>query len=108
MRAGVHKRPLEIDGVETHAIDFDRPETLLPALEGVHTVFLVSYATLESRPSFLPRKTQGSSASLSSPPGGPPTRNSWSPDGIVRWSARSSEVAWNGHFLGPTSSCRTS
>lgn len=40
-RAGVHSRPLAIGGVETHTIDYNRPETLLSALEGVRTVFLV-------------------------------------------------------------------
>lgn len=41
----MHRRPLAIDGVETRTIDFDRPETLPPALEGVEAVFLASYAT---------------------------------------------------------------
>lgn len=43
--AGVHARPLEVEGVEAHAIDFDRPETLPTALEGVEAAFLASYAT---------------------------------------------------------------
>lgn len=40
-RAGVHTRPLELEGVETRLVDYYRPETLLKALEGVSTVFLV-------------------------------------------------------------------
>lgn len=42
VRAGVHSRPLELDGVETCTIDFDQPETLPPALEGIDSVFLLS------------------------------------------------------------------
>ena len=34
-RAGIYSRPLEIDGVETHTIDYERPETLADALRGV-------------------------------------------------------------------------
>jgi uncharacterized protein YbjT (DUF2867 family) len=45
IRAGVHSRPLEIDGVESHKIDFNRPETMAPALEGVSDLFLASYET---------------------------------------------------------------
>jgi uncharacterized protein YbjT (DUF2867 family) len=48
-RAGVHSRPAAIDGVETCAIDYDRPETLRPALEGVDTVFLVSMGVLHEQ-----------------------------------------------------------
>ncbi len=44
-RAGVHRRPLEIGGVESHTIDYNRPETLEPALEGISDVFLASYET---------------------------------------------------------------
>lgn len=44
-RVGVHKRPLEIEGVESHAIDFNQPETLEPALKGISDVFLASYET---------------------------------------------------------------
>jgi uncharacterized protein YbjT (DUF2867 family) len=47
--AGVHSRPLEIEGVESRTLDFDRPETLGPALEGVRTVYLVSYETLHEK-----------------------------------------------------------
>jgi len=32
-RAGVHKRPLEIEGVESHPINYNQPETLEPALK---------------------------------------------------------------------------
>lgn len=42
VRAGVHRQPLAIDGVETCAIDFDRPETFPPALEGIDRLFLIS------------------------------------------------------------------
>jgi len=45
VRAGVHSRPLEIDGVESHKIDFNRPETMAPAFEGVSDLFLASYET---------------------------------------------------------------
>jgi uncharacterized protein YbjT (DUF2867 family) len=47
--AGVHSRPLDIEGVESRTIDYDRPETLPPALEGVRTVYLVSYETLHEK-----------------------------------------------------------
>jgi len=46
VRAAVHTRRLEIPGVETCTIDYDRPETLPTALEGIDTVLLASYATL--------------------------------------------------------------
>jgi len=45
IRAGVHSRPLEIDGVESHKIDFNRPETMASALKGVSDLFLASYET---------------------------------------------------------------
>jgi len=45
VRAGVHSRPLEVDGVESHNIDFNRPETMAPAFEGVSDLFLASYET---------------------------------------------------------------
>lgn len=41
LRAGVHNRPLEINGVETCYIDYDQPETLVSALQDVHAMFLV-------------------------------------------------------------------
>ncbi len=47
--AAVHSRPLEIGGVESRTLDYDRPETLPPALEGVRTVYLVSYETLHEK-----------------------------------------------------------
>jgi uncharacterized protein YbjT (DUF2867 family) len=40
-RAGVHRRPLELDGVESRVVDYERPETLAHALDGVRAVFLV-------------------------------------------------------------------
>jgi uncharacterized protein YbjT (DUF2867 family) len=48
-RAGVHSRSFGIDGVETRHVDFDRPETLGPALEGVSDVFLLSSEVLHER-----------------------------------------------------------
>lgn len=42
VRAGVHQQSLPIDGVETCAIDFDRHETLAPALEGIARLLLIS------------------------------------------------------------------
>lgn len=42
VRAGIHVHPLEVDGVETCHIDYDRPETLPPALDGIDTLFLLS------------------------------------------------------------------
>jgi uncharacterized protein YbjT (DUF2867 family) len=47
--AGVHSRPLDIAGVESRAIDYDRPETLSPALDGIHTVYLLSFETLHEK-----------------------------------------------------------
>jgi uncharacterized protein YbjT (DUF2867 family) len=47
--AGVHSRPLAIEGVESRTLDYDRPETLPAALEGVRTVYLVSYETLHQK-----------------------------------------------------------
>ena len=42
-KAGYRTRPQNVpDRVESVAIDFDKPETLRPALEGVETVFLLS------------------------------------------------------------------
>jgi uncharacterized protein YbjT (DUF2867 family) len=42
-------RPLDTEGVETRPIDFDRPETLAEALEGVRSVFLASSGILHER-----------------------------------------------------------
>ncbi len=43
VRAGYRTRPPEAaPGVEAMALDYDRPETIRPALEGVETVFLIS------------------------------------------------------------------
>jgi uncharacterized protein YbjT (DUF2867 family) len=39
--AGIHRRPLEIEGVQTKVIDYDQPETLLSAQQGVRQVFLI-------------------------------------------------------------------
>jgi uncharacterized protein YbjT (DUF2867 family) len=41
-RAGVHARPLGVRGVESVTVDYDRPETLPAALQGVRTLFLLS------------------------------------------------------------------
>jgi uncharacterized protein YbjT (DUF2867 family) len=41
VRAGVHARPLQLDGVESRVVDYGRPETLARALEGVRHVLLV-------------------------------------------------------------------
>jgi uncharacterized protein YbjT (DUF2867 family) len=49
VRAGVHAQPLAIDGVEAVAFDFDRPETIPPALEGVNQVYLLSFAVTHER-----------------------------------------------------------
>jgi len=45
IRAGVHSRPLDINDVESHKIDFNKPETMAPAFEGVRDLFLASYET---------------------------------------------------------------
>ena len=50
VRAAVHVRPLDVDGVETCSIDYDRPETLSPALEGIDTLFLLSRQVSHERP----------------------------------------------------------
>lgn len=42
VRAGTHVQPLEMDGIETCIIDFNQPETLPPALDGIDTLFLLS------------------------------------------------------------------
>lgn len=42
VRAGIHVQPLDMDGIETCTIDFDMPETLPSALEGVDSLFLLS------------------------------------------------------------------
>ena len=43
VRAGYRTRPQNVpEGVESVALDYDRPNTLRPALEGVDTLFLVS------------------------------------------------------------------
>jgi uncharacterized protein YbjT (DUF2867 family) len=47
--AAIHTTPLRIDGVPARPIDFDRPQTLPPALDDVHTVFLASYETLHEQ-----------------------------------------------------------
>lgn len=71
--------------------DFDRPETLLPALEGVHTVFLVfpmpfdERATVAVARSMVAAARGGeSSPSSSCPPMGPATRGTLTPAGTVR------------------------
>ena len=50
VRAAVHVRPLDVDGVETCSIDYDRPETLPPALEGIDTLFLLSQEVAHEKP----------------------------------------------------------
>ncbi len=50
VRAAVHIRPLDVDGVETCSIDYDRPGTLPPALEGVDTLFLLSQEVVHEKP----------------------------------------------------------
>ncbi len=50
VRAAVHIRPLDVDGVETCTIDYDRPGTLPPALEGVDTLFLLSQEVVHVKP----------------------------------------------------------
>ncbi|SEP18768.1 SDR family oxidoreductase [Aquisalimonas asiatica] len=50
VRAAVHVRPLDADGVETCNIDYDRPETLSPALEGVDSLFLLSQQVTHEKP----------------------------------------------------------
>ncbi len=50
VRACIHVRPLDIDGVQTCKIDFDEPETLPPALEGVDTLFLLSQEVVHEKP----------------------------------------------------------
>ena len=43
VRAGYRSRPQNVPaGVETVALDYDRPETIAPALAGVETLFLLS------------------------------------------------------------------
>ena len=43
VRAGYRSRPQNVPGgVETVALDYDRPETIAPALRGVDTLFLLS------------------------------------------------------------------
>jgi uncharacterized protein YbjT (DUF2867 family) len=48
-RAGVHSRPVGVEGVETCWIDYDRPATLRPALKGIDSVLLVSIGVLHER-----------------------------------------------------------
>jgi uncharacterized protein YbjT (DUF2867 family) len=48
-RAGVHSRRVETPGVEVRVIDYERPETLAAALEGVTVVFLVLSLTFDRR-----------------------------------------------------------
>ncbi len=50
VRAGIHVRPLNIDGVETCKIDYDEPETLPPAVEGIDTLFLLSQEVVHEKP----------------------------------------------------------
>ncbi|MFV8834933.1 SDR family oxidoreductase [Aquisalimonas sp. APHAB1-3] len=50
VRAAVHVRPLDVDGVETCNIDYDRPETLPSALEGVDSLFLLSQQVTHEKP----------------------------------------------------------
>ena len=50
VRAAVHVRPLDVDGVETCSIDYDRPETLPPALDGVESLFLLSQEVAHEKP----------------------------------------------------------
>ena len=50
VRASVHVRALDIDGVETCSIDYDRPETLPPALDGVEALFLLSQEVAHEKP----------------------------------------------------------
>lgn len=47
--AGVHSRPLDMEGVESRTIDYDRPQTLPPAIEDVRIVYLLSYETLHEK-----------------------------------------------------------
>ncbi len=42
IRATIHSQPLHFDGVEVCHINYDQPETLMPALEGIDTLFLIS------------------------------------------------------------------
>jgi uncharacterized protein YbjT (DUF2867 family) len=48
-RAGVHNQPLEIEDIDSFTIDYDRPETLTGALQGVQKVFLVLPITFDGR-----------------------------------------------------------
>lgn len=50
VRAAVHVRPLDVDGVATCSIDYDRPETLPPALEGIDALFLLSQEVSHEKP----------------------------------------------------------
>ena len=50
VRAGIHVRPLEVEGVETCKIDFDDPETLPPAVDGIDTLFLLSQEVAHEKP----------------------------------------------------------
>ena len=49
VRAAVHRRPVDLAGIETCPIDLDDPDTLPAALDGVRTVFLASYDTLHEQ-----------------------------------------------------------
>jgi uncharacterized protein YbjT (DUF2867 family) len=42
IRAAVHRTPPAIDGVQSVPLDFDRPDTYPPALDGADTLFLLS------------------------------------------------------------------
>jgi uncharacterized protein YbjT (DUF2867 family) len=42
IRIAVHRTPLAVDGAPTVPLDFDRPETFAPALDGADTLFLLS------------------------------------------------------------------
>ncbi|MCC5859152.1 MAG: SDR family oxidoreductase [Ectothiorhodospiraceae bacterium] len=59
VRAAVHIRPLDVDGVETCSIDYDRPGTLPPALEGVDTLFLLSQEVAHEEPMVEAAKEAG-------------------------------------------------
>jgi uncharacterized protein YbjT (DUF2867 family) len=48
-RAGVHRRPMEIEGINSYIINYDKPETLQSALKGVRKVFLVLPLTFDQQ-----------------------------------------------------------
>ncbi len=49
VRAGIHTQPLAVEGVEVVTLDFDRPETIPPALAGVRQVYLLSFSVSHER-----------------------------------------------------------